>query len=209
MEDVVDFFKLLLVDGLSYFHTVFGDWALAIIALALGIRIFLLPLQIFSYVQQKRLRGIQPEIDRLTAELKADPLRAFKEIQTLKEKSGIKTWTGLILSFAQIPIFLGMYQAISSARNLAGASFVWIPSLATPDALYILPVLVALTTYLQFKNNGVSGAGNPQSAAMMGKLLPVISFIFMSALPSSLVLYYATSGIFQFATDAILKNVTT
>ena len=205
----MDFFKLLLVDGLSYFHIIFGDWALAIIALALGIRIILLPLQIFSYVQQKRLRGIQPEIDRLTAQFKTDPLRAFKEIQNLKNKSGIKTWTTLILSFAQIPIFLGMYQAISSARNLAGASFVWIPSLATPDAFFILPVLVALTTYLQFKSKVVPATGSAQSTEMMGKILPIMNFVFMAAMPSSLVLYYATSGIFQFATDSILKNVMT
>lgn len=204
----MDFFNLLLADGLSYFHIVFGDWAFAIIALALGVRFILLPLQIFSFVQQKRLRVIQPEIDRLTVELKADPLRALREIQALKNKNGIKTWTGLILSFAQIPIFLGMYQTISSARNLAGASFVWIPSLAMPDAYYILPMLVALTTYLQFKSKGVSAEGNPQAVETIGKLLPIANFIFMAALPSSLVLYYATSGVFQYATDSILKNVT-
>lgn len=203
----MDFFELLLADGLSYFHLLFGDWALAIIALALGIRLVLLPFQIFNYFQQKRLRGIQPEIDRLNLKFKAEPLRGFKEIQKLKNSNGIKTWTTLILSLAQIPIFLGMYHAISGARTLAGASFAWIPSLATPDAYFILPILVALTTYFQFKMKADSTSGNAQSTAMMGKLLPVVNFIFMAAMPSSLVLYYATSGIFQYATDALLKNI--
>ncbi len=207
----MDFFKLLLVEGLSYFHIVFGDWALAIIALAIGIRIALLPLQVFNHVQQKRLGKIQPEIDRLTSELKADPLRIYKEIQSLKNRNGVRTWMTLILSFAQIPIFLGMYQAISGARNLAGASFAWLPSLATPDAFFILPALVAVTTYLQLKHNAVSTGRDHQSLhqskEMMGKALPVINFVFMAAMPSSLVLYYAISGIFQLATDSVLKNV--
>ena len=205
----MDFLKLFLVDRLSYFHLVFGDWALAIIVLALAVRLILLPLQIFNFVQQKRLGFIQPEIDRLAEEYKSDPLLAFRKVAALKKRNGIRTWTSLILSFAQIPIFLGMYQAISSARDFAGAAFLWISSLASPDVLYLLPLIVAVTTYLQFKQKGASGITSPPSAVKMGKLLPVINFLFMATLPSSLVLYYATSGVFQVATDALLKNMTT
>lgn len=207
MEEFVDLFKLLFEGCLSYFHLIFSDWGLAIIALALAIRVVLFPIQTFNFIQQRRLQKIQPEVDQLTADFKGDPLRALKEIQELKKKKGIKTWAMLIVSLAQIPVFLGMYQAITSARNLAEVPFIWISSLATPDAFYVLPLLVAVTTYFQLRNNVSSSAGGKAQAAFLTKLLPAVNFFFMAAMPSALVLYYATSGVFQFVSETALRRI--
>ncbi len=205
----MDFFKLFLELCLSHFHLILNDWRLAIVALALCVRVILFPIQAFNFIQQRRMRGIQPEVDQLRTKYKQTPLLGLMEIQELKNKNGIKTWTMMMLSFVQIPIFLGMYQAISSARNLSNVSFVWISSLATPDALYILPLLVAIATYFQFKSNLPSTNEGKTQAELMTKILPIVNFIFMSAMPSALVLYYATSGIFQVASETALRKILT
>ncbi len=203
----MDIFKLFFVECLSYFHLIFSDWGLAIIAIALAIRIILFPIQTFSFIQLRRLQNVQPEVDKLNVDLSDDPLSAFKEIRELKKRKGIRTWAMLILNLVQIPIFLGMYQAISSARNLTEVPFIWISSLATPDAFYVLPLLVALTTYFQLRNNMPSSAPGKPHAALLTKLLPAVNFVFMAAMPSALVLYYATSGVFQFVSETALRRV--
>lgn len=206
VEDAVDFFRILLEGCLSYFHLIFSDWGMATIGLALTIRFVLFPIQIFNFIQQRRLLKIQPEVDQLTADFKDDPLRAFKEIQTLKKSRGVKTGAMLVLSLIQLPIFLGMYQAITSARNLTEVSFMWLSSLATPDVFYILPLLVAVTTYFQFKNNMPTGAAMKEHSVLLAKLLPAVNFIFMATMPSALVLYYATSGVFQVLSEVALRK---
>lgn len=115
-------------------------------------------------------------------------------------------WSSLILSLFQIPVFFGMYQTLSSLQNLAGVSFVWISSLAIPDAFYVLPFLVAITTYLQMKSASPSSTAGKEQAVLMTKLLPVLNFVFMAALPSALVLYYATSGVFQVVSETALRK---
>jgi YidC/Oxa1 family membrane protein insertase len=203
----VESLRLLIDACLIHFHFILNDWGVAIIFLSLGIRFVLFPVQAFNFFQQRRLRKIQPEIDRLTAEFKEDPLRAFKEIQKVKRREGVRTWSTLVLTLIQLPIFLSMYRVVSAAHGLSGTHFIWISSLAAPDGLYILPLLVALTTYLQLRvTSTVPGKDNPQSAFIL-KLMPAMSFIFMASLPSALVLYYATSGVFQLFAETSLSRL--
>lgn len=196
----------LLEACLLRFHILFNDWGIAIIALSLGQRLLLFPLQIFHFFQQKNLRQIQPEIDRLQVKFKTDPLRAFKEINAVKKHAGIKTGATLVLSVIQIPIFLSIYRVVSATQPLMADPFFWISSLATPDPLLILPLLVALTTYLQLRNSSSAAPQKNSEFAWMFKLVPAVSFAFMTTMPAALVLYYATSGLFQLLVEAALKR---
>lgn len=196
----MSFVNFILEQFLSFSHLIFSDWGMAIVMLALAIRVLLFPIQTFNFIQQRRMQEIQPELDKVSEEFKGDPRRAYKAIQALKNKVGIKTSALLIFNVLQIPIFFGIYQTMTAVRSLSEVPFLWISSLSLPDALYVLPLMVAVTTYLQLRNSKTQ-------PAMLNKLLPAVNFVFMASMPSALVLYYATSGLFQVASEAVLRKI--
>jgi len=80
-----------------------------------------------------------------------------------------------------------------------GASWVdslWICNLADIDPLYILPLLMGVTMFVQQKMTPVSG--DPAQAKVM-LIMPVFFTIMFLNLPSGLVLYWTVSNILQIA----------
>lgn len=196
----MEFLISWLQAGLVFFHVYLNSWGGAIIALTLLLRLVLLPIQIFQFHQQRKMNRIQNDLSQLQKQWQKEPLRFYQESKALKEKEGVKTGLSLLAVLISLPLFISMYRSLSTLLALKGASFLWLANLATPDAWFLLPTLVALTAFLQQRKTSV-----PQAAALT-KIMPVISFVFMVALPSGLVLYYAASGILQYLTDAALRK---
>lgn len=203
----MSYFTFAIEAVISYLHLSFQNWGWAILALALVIRVLLLPIQIFNFRQQKRLAKIQPELDQLSTLHKEDPMRLYKEMGEVKKRGGVRTGLTMISSFVQIPIFISVFKVFSSMQSLMSGSFAWVGSLASPDPLFIFPVLVAGTTYLQQKlNPGTQNAASAQMASVM-KYMPLVSMAFMVTMPAGLVAYYAASGFIQLAGDFVIKRM--
>jgi YidC/Oxa1 family membrane protein insertase len=105
---------------------------------------------------------------------------------------------------AQIPIFYGLYLALSVSVELQGATFLcfgrifgvdlWICDLANQDPTYVLPVLMGLTMFIQQKMTPMTG--DPRQAKMMLIMPFVFTFMFIN-LPAGLVLYWTVSNVLQ------------
>jgi YidC/Oxa1 family membrane protein insertase len=112
----------------------------------------------------------------------------------------------------QIPIFFSLYQALIRSIELKGANFLWIKDLSQPDRLVtspeinILPILMAITMFLQQKFTMVSAAGPAgEQQKMMTFLFPVLfGFIFYS-MPSGLVLYWFVNSLLMFLYQIKIK----
>jgi YidC/Oxa1 family membrane protein insertase len=193
---------VLLSALLFYFYSLLGNWGLAIIAFTLLMRLAFFPAQAFQFFQRKKLDTIQPEIERLKAVHEHDSLALYKDLSQLKTKAGVKTLPQLLLLVFQLPLFYWMYRAVAALPGLAGAGFLWVPSLAMADGFFILPMLVALFSFAQMKLNRMDEKPEMRWAAVA----PLISLIFTAALPAGLVLYYATSGFLQWAGELALKK---
>src|SRR5204863_8374641 len=108
--------------------------------------------------------------------------------------------------FAQIPIFYGLYLALSVSVELQNAKFLciarlfgidfWICDLAAHDPTYVLPVLMGITMFIQQKMTPV--AGDPRQAKMMLFMPVIFTFMFLN-LPAGLVLYWTVSNVLQIA----------
>jgi len=94
-----------------------------------------------------------------------------------------------------MPILMGMYYALFNF-DYGGVepSFLWLPSLSQTDPLYILPVLSALTTFLQQKMTMTENA--PQTRMLMIIMPLFIGWISLN-FPAGLVLYWVTMNIVQ------------
>lgn len=195
----MELIQLAINYGLQLLYVLLNDWGMALIMLAILVRTILIPVQIFTLKQRNRMKGIQEELRLLEDDKSVEVVQRYRLKKDLLNRAGVKPGKSALLALMQIPFFLAIYRVLSTTSYLSGAAFLWLPNLASPDSLWILPLVVSLTTYLQMKDE-------PQASGPILKLMPVVSFAFMATLPSAIVLYYAISGITQSAAGALMRR---
>ena len=79
----------------------------------------------------------------------------------------------------------------------------WIKDLSAPDPLYILPILMAVSMYLQIKL-GPQPADNTQAKVML--VMPLVFSIMFFFFPSGLVLYYVVNNILSIMQTRYIKK---
>ena len=123
-----------------------GSLGLGIILFTVFTRIVLLPLTIKQLQSSKKMQELQPLVQDLRRKYGKDQQKFTQEMTKLYREHKANPAGGCLPIFIQIPIFIGVYQAVQNlATNLdnpvAAQAFLWLPSLAKPDPIYVLPVL--------------------------------------------------------------------
>ena len=77
-------------------------------------------------------------------------------------------------------------------------------SISNPDPTYILPVLSALTTFIQSKQT-MPDTGNPQNKMMLYFMPLFIGYISLS-FPAGLVLYWVVMNIMQIGQQFMMEK---
>lgn len=163
MTSLMSSFIVLLLNHLAQIFG--GSLGWAIVALSVSIRVALLPLTIRlsrrMMRNQARARELAPEIEALKARYKNSPERLFGEMQKLYKDKGYNPMDlpALAGTFVQLPLFAMLYGAIRQAV-IAGGPFLWIRSLASPDDLLTLTILI-LTGFAAYFVPGTAGAAKP------------------------------------------------
>lgn len=124
-----------------------GSVGVAIIFLSLAVKIILWPLtRIADRWQQdvNRIQGrIQPKIDHIRRQFKGE--EAHNRTLQLYRDEGVHplfTMKSLAGFAIQVPMFIAAFDMLADNYALAGASFLWIDDLATPDRFMALPFTV-------------------------------------------------------------------
>jgi YidC/Oxa1 family membrane protein insertase len=132
---------------------------------------------------------------KLQEKYKDDPQVMQQKIAELYKEAGVNPLAGCLPLLIQMPILMGMYYSLYNFHFEEGMeAFFWLPSLSEPDPMYILPILSALTTFLQQKQT--STEMNQQMKIMMTVMPIFIGWISLQ-FPSGLVLYWVTMNITQ------------
>jgi YidC/Oxa1 family membrane protein insertase len=177
------------------------NYGLAIIAVTLIIRLFLLPLSLSQSKSQLKMQTIQPEMKALREKYsknkdKDSQMKMQQEMMQLYKKHGVNPLQmGCLPMLIQMPILMAFYYAIMRTHEIATHNFLWF-SLGAADPYHILPTIAALTTFIQFKviNLGIEQV-NPQSK-VMGYIMPVMIFFMALNFPAALPLYWIVGNIF-------------
>ena len=104
---------------------------------------------------------------------------------------------GCLPMLLQIPVFIGLYWAIFTSVELRQAPWIgWITDLSRPDPWFILPIIMAITMFIQTSLN--PPPTDPLQAKMM-KLMPVIFSVMFFFFPAGLVLYWVVNNILTIA----------
>lgn len=199
MTKIIDFGYLAFISKpllwtMKMFHSLVGNWGVAIILLTLLVRLIVLPFNLMSARSMKAMQRIQPMIAKLREKYKDDPMAQQREMMALMKEHKANPLGGCLPMLLQIPIFFALFSVIGSSVELYQSPFAfWITDLSKHDPLYVLPIIMGITMFLQSKLTPT--AMDPTQAKIM-MYLPLIFTVFMLQLPSGLTLYMVVSGIF-------------
>lgn len=171
----------------------FGEYALAILAVTIIIRLIVLPLTLKSYRSNKEMQKLQPEMKALKEKYKDDPKKQQEETIRLFQTHGVNPMAGCFPMLVQMPILIALYNAIVWNQEIRDHNFLWM-DLGDKDPFYILPVIAAITTWIQQKMMMTTQQNNPMQALMF--IFPVMIFIMSMSFPAALPLYWIYGNIF-------------
>ena len=172
------------------------SYGFPIILLTILIKIGTYPHTVKQVKSMKAMQEIQPKMKKIQGKYKNNPQMLQQKTGELFREAGVNPLAGCLPLLVQMPILMGMYYALFNLAypSEAAAVFLWLPSMSDPDPLYILPVLSALTTFIQQKMT--STEMNAQMKIMMTVMPLFIGWISLN-FPSGLVLYWVTMNLVQ------------
>ena len=177
----------------------FASYGWAIILLTIIVKMALYPLTVKQVKSMKAMQELSPKMKKIQEKYKDNPQVMQQKIGALYKDAGVNPLAGCLPLLIQMPILMGMYYSLYnfSYPTPESAYFLWMTSMSDPDPLYILPVLSALTTFLQQKMT-TTDSNNPQMKMMMFIMPLFIGWISIN-FPSGLVLYWVTMNVVQIA----------
>jgi YidC/Oxa1 family membrane protein insertase len=186
-----------------------GSEALAILALTLGARLLLFPVSFTAALrmdaQRRRLAALKPALDALKERHRNDAAALSAATMRLYRENDIRFLDRLALANlgTQAGFGLGLYQVLRASTF--SSRFLWIPSLARPDLA--LTALVGVLMLLAMAVAPGMGTGGEAAALMTISISVVVGVVAVSALPSSVGLYWAASNLATLGQSLVLRRV--
>ncbi|GAB2271803.1 hypothetical protein Dimus_006634 [Dionaea muscipula] len=205
-----------LIDAVHSFSG-FNWWA-SIALTTILIRGSTLPLLINQLKSTSKLNLMRPRMEEIQQEVKdsgMDPMvvaASQKRIKALFKEHGVTPFTPLKGLLIQGPIFISFFLAISNmvekvpSFKVGGA--LWFTDLTTPDNMYALPVLAALTFLITVECNMQEGLeGNAVAGTMkkFSRVLALLTVPFTASFPKALFCYWITSNLFSLSYGLVLR----
>ena len=181
------------------------NWGVAILLLTLLIKALFWPLTAKSYRSMEQMKKLQPMMNALKEKYGNDKEALNREMMALYKTYGVNPASGCIPILVQLPVFFGLYQALITSIELRHASFIptlpgtditWLADLSAADPLYITPLVMGATMFIQQKMSPPAGDATQQKIMMF---LPLIFTVMFLSFPSGLVLYWLVNNILSIA----------
>ena len=182
---------------LEQIHSYVANWGWAIVILTLLIKLLFFPLSAASYKSMARMKEVQPRLMTLREQLKGDPQKLNRAMMDLYKQEKINPLGGCLPVVVQIPVFIALYWVLLSSVEMRNAPWIfWINDLSVPDPYYILPVIMAVSMYVQVKLNPTPP--DPLQAKIM-MWMPIVFSVMFFFFPAGLVLYWVVNNILSIA----------
>jgi YidC/Oxa1 family membrane protein insertase len=207
------FLAFPLLQLLDFLFGIFQNYGMAIIGLTLVVKAVMLPLSRASFDSMRKMQELQPEIKALKERVK-DPTQLNKEIFALYQRRGVNPMGGCFPVLIQIPVFLGLYQALLNAIDLRHARFgVWITDLSAPERLEVfgigIPVMVLLmAASMILQQRTMPNTSTDPAQARMMQIMPFVfaGMFIIFPMPAGLVLYWLVNNLISITQQVYMRN---
>lgn len=182
---------------LSLIHGVIGNWGWSIILLTILIKLAFFPLSATSYRSMANMRRVAPKMQALRDQYGDDRQKLSQGMMELYKKEKINPLGGCLPILVQMPVFIALYWTLMESVEMRQAPWIgWITDLSLKDPLFILPILMGVSMFIQQQLNPTPP--DPMQAKVM-KMLPIIFTFFFLWFPAGLVLYWVVNNILSIA----------
>ncbi|KAL1510465.1 hypothetical protein AB1Y20_006771 [Prymnesium parvum] len=209
----------------------------AIIVFTIVLKALTFPLNKQQIESTAKMQAIQPMAKKLQDKYQnRDPARLNQELQKLYQDNQVNPLAGCLPALAQIPIFIGLYQALLALakENLLAEPFLWIPSLEGPSRDYtegikwltegwsngapplgwhdtlcylVLPVALVISQYLSTALlTPKTDDPAQQQSQAILKFLPLMIGWFSLNVPSGLGLYWLVNNAVTTLTTVLIRQ---
>ena len=188
---------------LVWLTKVTGSAGLGIILLTLIIRGALFPLTKKQTQNMVAMRELQPKLKALQEKYKNKPEEYQKRLLELYKQEGVNPLGGCLPLLIQLPFLYALFYVLNT-YGFEGADpnfLIW--NLTERDPYYILPILSAVTTYLQ----SLLTVTDPSQRAIL-YIMPIFIGWISTQFAAGLVLYWVTSNIFSIGQQYLLSKGT-
>jgi YidC/Oxa1 family membrane protein insertase len=217
IEQIVSFglFKFIsepLFLILHWMHeNIVANWGWSILLLTLIINLAMLPTRITMMKSALKMQRIQPQMEAIKERYKKykmnDPRRADmnQEIFALQKKEGANMFGGCLPMLIQWPLLYGFYNMLSNVFELRQAHWLWLPDLASPDPLHILPIFFIVSMFLVQYLTPSPGV-DPAQQRMMAFTMPAVFGFMTWSVASGLALYWACGNIVSIVQQTVMNR---
>uniref|UniRef100_A0A0D3AYA1 Membrane insertase YidC/Oxa/ALB C-terminal domain-containing protein n=1 Tax=Brassica oleracea var. oleracea TaxID=109376 RepID=A0A0D3AYA1_BRAOL len=183
------------------------------------IRSLTVPLLIKQMKDTTKLSLMRPRLESIREEMQSKGMdhvtmaEGQKKMKNLFKEYGVTPFTPMKGMLIQGPLFVCFFLAI---RNMAEKvpSFqtggaLWFTVLTTPDSLYILPVLTALTFLITVECNAQEGMeGNPMAGTVKNvcRGFALLTVPMTMSFPQAIFCYWITSNLFSLTYGLVIKR---
>jgi YidC/Oxa1 family membrane protein insertase len=203
------FISVPLLYVLHFFHRFTRSYGIDIIILTVLIKLIMWPLTHKSFTSMKAMQKLGPQMEKLKERYANDKEKLNKEIMDLYKRNGVNPLGGCLPMALQFPVFIGLYNALSTPIELRHAPFLWIPDLSRPDwqalpftfngwhlGVPILTIIMGATMFIQ--QWMTPSAGDPNQKKMMMLMPLMFTFMFVS-FPAGLTVYWLVNNVLGIA----------
>ncbi len=181
---------------LKWLHALVHNWGWAIVLLTIIIKSVFYPLNHASARSMAKMKVIAPKLKALQEQYSKDKQQLQIKMMEMYKTEKINPLGGCLPILVQIPVFIALYWVLLSAVELRHAPWIgWIHDLSAPDPWYVLPVIYAITAYLQVKLSPTP-IQDPVQAKVM-QIMPIAFSVMFIFFPAGLVLYWLINNSLQ------------
>ncbi len=194
----------IILSLFNFLYGFIGNYGFVILLFTLLMKLILTPLMAKQLKSQQDMQRLQPKIKNLQEKYRDNPEKLNKETMELYKRHGVNPLGGCLPMLLQMPIFFALYRALSLGFQFRGAKFIWwIKDLSSPDPYMVLPIIMAVTMFVQQKMT----VKDPKQK-MMVYIFPIFFLFLFRNMPAGLVLYWTFYNMLTVAHTAWMNRNT-
>ncbi len=201
-----------IFNAMNFFYGFVGNFGISIMIVTVLIKLLMFTLANKSYRSMKKIKNLQPEMDRIKNLYADDKTRLNQEVMKLYKREKVNPVSGCLPFLLQIPVFFSIYKVLYVSIEMRHAPFFgWIQDLSAPDPTSIFnlfgllpftppsflmvgvwPLIMAASMFLQQKMT--PQVADPIQAQVL-KFMPLIFLFMFSSFPAGLLIYWSWNNI--------------
>ena len=190
--------------GLEFFHSLVGNWGVAIILLTICIKALFFYPSAMSYRSMANMRRVGPKMQELKDKYGDNREKLGQEMMKLYRDEKINPLGGCLPILIQMPVFIALYWVLMESVEIRQAPFaLWIEDMSVMDPYFILPLIMGASMFVQMKLN--PAPPDPMQARVM-QFMPIIFTIFFLWFPAGLVLYWVVNNLLSIAQQYVITK---